>query len=371
MSSRNGGNFFTAHYDWLAAGVAALALAGAVFFFVGALKDDPDAKAAQEVRRIDMRKPSSSGVKATDMEWYARTIKLAKAPLTMNPINETGGSFLASERRVFCAKAECRAPIPPATKVCPFCNEAQPEEETAPVVLDGDEDGLPDEWERKFGLSPNNPNDANEDLDGDGFTNAEEYAAGTDPSNRNDHPDYLDSLKLVLPLKETALPFFLRSYMKTPAGYKLDLFDPRKRNDYGTLGKAYPTIVGQDIGDTGFVVKTFEQKEKKVKIAGGGGAVKTVDVSFATIERKSDGKAVTLVVTTQQGKPKRVSVDVQAKLQYVRGGMKEFIVVAGDQIDLNGTKYTVKEINRLEKGAAITLEDAILGKARTIEALEQ
>jgi len=370
MSSRIGGNFFTSHWDWLAACVAVLALAGAVVFFIGALDADAEAQAAAEVRRIESRKPDGSGVKPADMEWYVRMAKLAKSPLTLNPINENGPSFLASERRVFCAKAECHAPILPDTKTCPFCNEAQPEKEAPAVVLDADGDGLPDEWERKYGLSPSNPGDADEDADGDGFTNAEEYAAQTSPVDRNDHPDYLDSLKLRLPLGEVALPFFLRSYAKTPSGMKLDLFDPKKRNDYGTAGKSYPTLVGQDIGDTGFVLKAFEQKEKKVKIAGGGGAVKSVDVSFATVERKSDGKTVTLAVTSQS-KPKRVNVDVQAKLVYERGTPKEFVVAAGDQIDLNGEKYAVKEIKRLANGASVTLEHVALGKTRTIEALEQ
>lgn len=370
MSSRIEGNFFTAHYDWIAIGVAVLALAGAAVFFVGALEEDADAQAAAAVRRIESRKPEGSGVKPADMEWYARIAKLAKAPLTMNPVSEKSGSFLASDRRVFCAKAECRAPIPSGSETCPYCKEVQPEEELPPVVLDADGDGLPDEWERKYGLDPNDPSDAAADLDGDGFTNAEEYEAKTDPSDRNDHPDYLDSLKLALPVKETSLPFFLRSYMKTPSGFKLDLFDPKRRNDYGTLGKAYPTLVGQDVGDTGFALKAFEQKEKKVKIAGGGGAVKSVDVSFATVERKSDGKTVVLPVT-QGSKPKRVSIDMQAKLVYTRGETKEFLVVPGDKVDLNGTKYVVREIKRLPNGAAVVLEHATLGKTRTIEALEQ
>lgn len=370
MSSRIGGNFFTAHYDWLAAGAAVLALAGAVVFFTGAIKEDAEAKTAAAVRRIESRKPDSSGVKPADMEWYTRIVKLAKAPLTMNPVNEKGGSFLASDRRIFCAKAECHAPIPPSAKVCPYCNEPQPEEQAPAVLLDADGDGLPDDWERKYGLSPNDQNDADADFDGDGFTNAEEFAANTDPTDRNDHPDYLDSVKIALPLRETALPFFLRSYQKIPAGMKLDLFDPKKRNDYGTLGKAYPTLVGQDVGDTGFSVKSFEHKEKKVKIAGGGGAVKTVDVSYAVIVRKSDGKEVNLLVASQ-GKPKRVPVDVQARILYERGGTKEFVVVAGDTIDLNGTKYSVKEIKRLPNGASVTFEHSTLGKSRTLEALEQ
>ncbi len=40
---------------------------------------------------------------------------------------------------------------------------------------DRDHDGMPDEWENKMGLDPNDPFDANGDLDRDGYTNIEEY----------------------------------------------------------------------------------------------------------------------------------------------------------------------------------------------------
>jgi len=102
--------------------------------------------------------------------------------------------------------------------------------------------------------------------DSDGFTNAEEFAAGTDPSDKKSHPDYFDSLKLVMPLKETVLPFYLRSYMKTPNGMKLEFFDPKRRNDYGKSGYRYSVLVGEPIGDTGFVAKGFEQKERKQQL---------------------------------------------------------------------------------------------------------
>jgi hypothetical protein len=57
----------------------------------------------------------------------------------------------------------------------------------APAYLpltDTDGDGLPDEWERRFGLSPENPDDALQDADGDGMTNLQEYLAGTNPNDR-------------------------------------------------------------------------------------------------------------------------------------------------------------------------------------------
>ena len=49
-------------------------------------------------------------------------------------------------------------------------------------IEDADDDGMPDWWEKKYGLNPEDPTDAEGDLDGDGFTNLKEYKAGTNPS---------------------------------------------------------------------------------------------------------------------------------------------------------------------------------------------
>jgi len=48
---------------------------------------------------------------------------------------------------------------------------------------DSDHDGMPDVWETRFGLNPNNATDNITDFDGDGYTNVEEYLNGTDPKN--------------------------------------------------------------------------------------------------------------------------------------------------------------------------------------------
>jgi hypothetical protein len=47
---------------------------------------------------------------------------------------------------------------------------------------DADADGMPDEWERKYGLNPADAADTNGDLNGDGYTNVEEFINGRDPT---------------------------------------------------------------------------------------------------------------------------------------------------------------------------------------------
>jgi hypothetical protein len=47
---------------------------------------------------------------------------------------------------------------------------------------DSDYDGMPDEWERYYGLNPGDPEDALLDRDGDGVSNLMEYRLNRDPT---------------------------------------------------------------------------------------------------------------------------------------------------------------------------------------------
>ncbi len=49
---------------------------------------------------------------------------------------------------------------------------------------DTDKDGMPDRWEIKYNLNPNDPSDAREDVNGDGYTNIEKYINGIDPTKK-------------------------------------------------------------------------------------------------------------------------------------------------------------------------------------------
>lgn len=51
---------------------------------------------------------------------------------------------------------------------------------------DSDNDGIPDAWEKQYGLNPKDASDANKDLNGDGYTNLEKYFNGIDPTQKTD-----------------------------------------------------------------------------------------------------------------------------------------------------------------------------------------
>ena len=375
MITRNGNKgFLVAHYDWIALAVGVVALGVGIFFYISALGEDPDEAAAEAVARIDRMKPDKSGVAPLDMTGLKAASAAVSKPTLLTEVPEKAESFLASERRVLCVK--CGKAIPGDVKsvpVCPYCGEKQQEEKKA--VLDADGDGLPDEWEKKYGLNANDASDANADLDKDGFTNLEEYVAKTNPKDPKDHPDYLDSLKVVLPLKETYMPFAFRKAYKVPAGWRCEFIDPSRKDDNGRKGKILTAIVGGEIEDkdvdakkSGFVLKSYTAKSGKRAIPGSD-LQKTVDVSETVVERKRDGKVIRLVI--QEGKQvKLVPVDVQATLRYERGETKTFEVVPGAEIVLSGTKYRISGIKAAGKGAKVTVEEILSRKTRTLEALE-
>ncbi|MGB2863204.1 MAG: hypothetical protein WBC05_07740 [Sedimentisphaerales bacterium] len=62
-----------------------------------------------------------------------------------------------------------------------------PEYETAPAPTDSDHDGMPDRWEKQFGLKWNDSSDGVKDADNDGYTNVEEWLNGTDPTRFVDY----------------------------------------------------------------------------------------------------------------------------------------------------------------------------------------
>ena len=370
MISRSGkDNFVAAHYDWIVVAVGALALVCAAVFFVTRLGLDPEASAAQAAADVDRLKPSETVVKEPDFTEFAIAMRIARKPPMVDEIQPDKESFLASERRVKCIDPACAKAIPGASEVCQFCGKKQESEKKA--VLDADGDGLPDAWERLHGLNPGDAGDASADSDGDGFTNLEEFQAKTDPKDSADHPDYLDSLKVVLPLNETYLPFAFRKANKIPSGWRLEFYDPKRKDEFGRTGANISTLVGEEIGAYGYRLVKYEPKTEMRAIKGSNNLKKPVDVSEAVVERTSDHKQVTLVI--QSGAPKTFKyspIDVQVTLSYERGGTTMFKAVPGETIELSGAKYKIVDIKPVGKGAKVTFENSANGHKRTIDALE-
>jgi hypothetical protein len=61
-----------------------------------------------------------------------------------------------------------------------------PEYKAWEPYVDTDGDGMPDEWEKQYGLNPNDPTDAQKDCNGDGYTNIEKYINGINPNTKTD-----------------------------------------------------------------------------------------------------------------------------------------------------------------------------------------
>lgn len=359
ISKAGNTGFFARHYDWIIAGVGVLALLGAIGYFVLSLGADAESAATEAVNRLSLRNRSGeTGVAKLDFSPYTTAARQVRSPALLSEVSDRQESFLASEKRVKCT---CGKVIPGGLTVCPFCQKSlvvinKIDEEAKRVEL----------WKKRFGVDLDD-----QDKDNDGFSNKEEYFAKTDPTDAKDHPDYLDSVQLQLPLKETFVPFYLKAVNKIPAGFRC-VFAQGKLSFTATLGEELIITRTSRVGEvskteTGFKLLSAEQKERKVEMAGIAGT-KMVDASTVMIERISDGKKLELVVQT--GKPSLTPVDVQATLVYTRLGTKNFDVVAGSEIDLSGTKFKVVSLNAVGKGAEIVLENSVSGKKRVLKALE-
>lgn len=368
-----GQNFFAAHYGVLVAVFGALAFVAGIVFFVVSCGDDPDVAAGEAAQQVRRMKPASTGVKAVDMTALDAAVRLVKNPTTIASVAEKDANFLSSERRVTCKK--CKKVISADIKAfpaCPFCGEKQ--ETPKKVVLDADGDGIPDEWEKRFGLNPNDVSDAQKDADGDGFTNLEEFKAGTDPKDPTDHPDYLDSLTIQMPLTSTYMPFVFTKAVPLPNNnWRGEFFFPQKKDDYGRMGRTVSVILGQEVADkknrSGFVFKSYAKKSEKRARKGMKGLTVDVDVSEAVVERKSDGKRVTLVIAESK-KAKPQSIDVKATLAYARGTTKQIDVTPGDEITLNRDKFKVLSIVPVgANDVKITFQNVRSGAKKTLSAL--
>lgn len=116
-------------------------------------------------------------------------------------------------------------------------------------LWDSDADGMPDDWEKKFGLDPFQ-DDSAMDSDSDGFSNFEEFRASTDPKNDQNHPPRVAALR-VRSIDAEPFPFsFDGVKMKGADGsYKFTVKDATGRDWY--------VKKNQELANTGFILKDY------------------------------------------------------------------------------------------------------------------
>ncbi len=114
----------------------------------------------------------------------------------------------------------------------------------AATLQDSDGDGLPDEWERAYGLDPANPADADLDKDGDGLSNRDEFAAGTDPG------DAASALRIETITRESTA-IVVRFFAVAGRTYRVEVRDDfSATGDWRTLSVVSPLITPAEVAVT-------------------------------------------------------------------------------------------------------------------------
>ena len=372
-------NFVADHYEWIVAAVGILLAAGAVVMFVASLGTSPEGARARCERELRSNTAAHTEVAPANMKMLAKALDAMSDPSLLKAPDEAegAGSFLASEKRVFCQNKECRRPIRAKCAECPFCKVSQKFKDPVDATRvgdDADKDGIPDAWEIKYGFDPRDPADAQKDSDGDTFTNKEEYDAKTDPKDPDSHPDCLGFLSVSGELKKELLPFWFKGANKIPSGYRLsfEVTDKTYRSTATAVegGEivyrlAKPKYVKGRMQDdkvkSGWRVVKYTEGKKRVARKGSNQEV-AVDDSTVELESVKDKRRLTVRVNN-----KSVVDREQVDLQWSREGGKTITVSAGTEFKLGNREYKVKNLAKADNGCKVILEDLKSGMEKTLQ----
>lgn len=272
--------------------------------------------------KLESLQPDYPNAETLNSTLYADTLSALEKPYSMGT-----GSVLVAAERVACVI--CGWPIKLDEKICPYCNAKQPDGVVDPN-WDSDKDGLPDAWEKLYGLNPLDPLDASGDLDKDNFTNLEEYKAGTDPTDPKSRPPLIDFLKAEK-IDAIRFPYALKSKSSIGGGgYSFQINEGASRT--------YFIKIGDEVNKSGYKAVSYTNKTVVVKTQGMPDRTKEVIV----LKLANGDDEVELV---EGGGPVWNSFEVTLICEKDRGA-EPIIVKQKENFVFDGDTYTVVRISR-------------------------
>ena len=278
--------------------------------------------------------------------------------------------WLKSEKRLASSVMYTDFMLPYPMAFCPYCRKMIPAVDFPPVnsdreghcslcrhvlkaplrnklniVVDTDEDGIPDKEELALGMNPKDPTDAAADFDDDGFTNYEEFIAGTKIRDAKSRPPYHQKISVV--------------------NVQIGIRDRRGRekSHYLKLGKAFNCTAGT------FTVVDIIRQTETVTIRGTNTQAER-DNSYVILQKRGSKDRIEAHLKSRVTEPREKIVLRFGSLK--RNQEKEFY--AGDSFELGtqmtGTeKYTIAASDAQKKTVDLKFEQD--GKTYTISRLPQ
>lgn len=358
MPSKKGSSPLLKNYDKIVLVVAILVLvaSGAVFITTKSAAEKRREAFQDRLGAFRVAHPETADIQS-DIAAASNLYKRISNPDLIAWSAKAGeAGFFVPETRVWCAKSDCHAPIAPTDKVCPVCGTAQPGEPKPDVNADTDGDGIPDLWERKYGLNPHDVADASLDPDGDGFDNLAEYQAKTDPTDAKSHPDRLTMLRLVK-IEATPLPirFQSRGMLMPDKHYKsqFNYVTEETLRDPPTLyvKEGEPLVFSTSKGkvDTGYVFVGMEIKKVERTVTWTT-TPQTTEVAYASVRR---GKKTLVLEEGKAASDSNYKITVE---QTVDGAV---FTIDGDDgtIAVDRVKFHVKNVDVEKDTVTIASED--------------
>lgn len=181
------------------------------------------------------RRTTASTIQRVDVTPFIKLKEVLAKPLNYSKLFSRD-TFSPLIERIACPK--CGNQVAKNLDVCPSCG----------YEFDADQDGMPNQWEKRYGLNPFNADDAYLDKDEDGFSNIDECTQGTNPNDPASKPEEINPLGnyRLKRIYKKPLQLLFEGYMLLPDGTYSFVINSEDTSHFMKLGE---TITGYKIVD--------------------------------------------------------------------------------------------------------------------------